>query len=82
MDYRIAAVKIGKREAAATKVQAILTEFGCNIKVRLGLHDVPSGACSPSGLIIMELVADDSEIKKFIADLNAVTDVTAKVIEI
>ena len=35
----IMAVLQEHRVETATKVQEILTRFGCNIRVRLGLHD-------------------------------------------
>ncbi|MDC7224514.1 MAG: hypothetical protein PQJ60_12290 [Spirochaetales bacterium] len=78
MEYKLVAVKIGKREDTATAVQALLTDFGCNIKVRLGLHDLPEGACSPSGLVILQVTADGDELEKFLNDLNGVDEVTAK----
>jgi len=78
MDYQLVAVKIGSREATATAVQKILTDFGCNIKVRLGLHDIPENACSPSGLVILQTSAEDGELSEFISRLNALEDVVAK----
>ena len=78
MNYKLVAIKVEKRENDAGEVQKLLTDFGCSIKVRLGLHDVPSDACSPSGLIVLEVVADDKELEDFINSLNAVTSVTAK----
>ena len=77
-DYILAAVKIGQREKAAVEVQKILTDFGCSIKVRLGLHDIPADACSPAGLLILQLVDTAENIDAFLAGLNAVKDVTAK----
>jgi len=81
-EYKIIAIKIGKRENDAANVQKILTEFGCNIKVRLGLHDVPSESCSPSGLIILEVVAEDSQIDNILSKLNNNDSVTAKLLKI
>lgn len=78
MEYQLVAVKVGHREDSATKVQAILTSFGCNIKVRLGLHDLPEGTCSPFGLIILQVTAQKEELKKFLDDLNQLDDVVAK----
>jgi hypothetical protein len=78
MEYKLVAIKVEQRESSATRVQEILTSFGCNIKVRLGLHDVPANTCSPSGLIILEVVAEDREIEKFLSDLNVIPKVTAK----
>ncbi len=48
----------------AGKVQNVLTQFGCNIKVRLGLHEVADNYCSESGLILLELTGDSMERKK------------------
>ncbi len=78
MEYKLVAVKVGHREDSAAKVQSILTSFGCNIKVRLGLHDLPEGACSPMGLIILQVTAAESELEKFLADLNGLEDVVAR----
>ncbi len=43
-------------------VQSILTEFGCNIKTRLGLHQASDSTCSASGLLLLEMIGDDSRI--------------------
>ncbi len=78
MEYQIVAIKVGHREDTATQVQEKLTAFGCNIKVRLGLHDLPEGACSPIGLILLQVTADEAELKGFLDDLNSLEDVTAR----
>jgi hypothetical protein len=78
MDYQLVAIKVGHREDTATAVQGILTSFGCNIKVRLGLHALPADACSPSGLIILQVAADDNELKTFLDSLNKLDEVVAK----
>jgi hypothetical protein len=78
MDYQLVAIKIGSREDTATQVQKVLTGFGCNIKVRLGLHDLPENACSPSGLVILQTTADEAALSAFLSELNEMEDVTAK----
>ena len=78
MEYQLVAVKVGHREDSAAEVQAILTSFGCNIKVRLGLHDLPEGACSPVGLMILQTTAQENDLKKFLEDLNRLEDVVAR----
>lgn len=78
MEYQLVAVKVGHREDTATAVQAYLTDFGCNIKIRLGLHDLPDESCSPSGLIILQIDAKDSELKQFLDNLNNLDGVVAK----
>jgi len=82
MDYRIVALKIGNREGTAQKLQGILTEYGCLIKVRLGLHNLPPEACSPLGLVLMEVVGSDEEIAAMVKELNAVPEAVAKLIEL
>ena len=44
-----------QRVETATAVQSVLTEYGCHIKTRLGLHQTAEDSCSPKGLIILEL---------------------------
>lgn len=78
MEYQLVAVKIGHREETATAVQDRLTEFGCSIKVRLGLHDLPEGACSPAGLIILQVTASNDDLKVFLDELNKIDEVIAK----
>ncbi len=82
MDYTILALKIGNREGTAQSIQAILTEYGCLIKVRLGLHNLPPSSCSPLGLVIMELVGEDAEIEALVDKLNEVPEATAKLISL
>ncbi len=77
-EFKLAAVKIEHRETAAVEAQKVLTEFGCSIKVRLGLHDMPDNACSPVGLLILKLVDTDANIEAFMSKLNGIDGVTAK----
>jgi len=78
MEYQLAAIKIGHREDTATAVQEILTGFGCHIKVRLGLHDLPDDACAPAGLLVLQVDADEEDLADFLDELNALEDVTAR----
>jgi hypothetical protein len=43
-------VQVTNRVPNALEVQEILTEFGCNIKTRLGLHELTDTVCSTVGL--------------------------------
>ena len=44
------------------EIQKVLTEYGCNIKTRLGLHEVSDNICSTNGVILLEMFGDDSII--------------------
>ena len=50
---------VTNRVVNAAEVQKVLTECGCNIKTRIGLHEVDNNICSPAGLILLELFGDD-----------------------
>jgi hypothetical protein len=52
-------------------VQHLLTEYGCNIKTRIGLHHVDQQFCSPRGLILLEMFGDQKTCRELAAKLNA-----------
>jgi hypothetical protein len=64
-----------QREKTATRVQDILTAFGCNIRVRLGLHEVSPDFCSPQGLILLVVCGDDKQVSDLAGQLSALPDV-------
>jgi hypothetical protein len=82
MDYRIVILKIGNREGTAQSVQGVLTKYGCLIKVRLGLHNLPPESCSPLGLVLMEVTGEDSEIASLVRELNEIPEAVAKLVEL
>lgn len=82
MTYKLVIIKNENREESATRMQQLLTDFGCYIKVRLGLHDVPADVCSPSGLIVLEVVAEEAQIEELVGQLNSLTDITAQMVVI
>ncbi|MCG0276033.1 MAG: hypothetical protein L5655_07725 [Thermosediminibacteraceae bacterium] len=66
------------RTRSAPKVQEILTKYGCNIRVRLGIHDVDETHCSNEGLIILQLCGSDEETRRMERELNEIEGVKAK----
>ncbi len=82
MNYKLVIIKNENREESATRMQQMLTDFGCFIKVRLGLHDVPADICSPSGLLVLEVVADEAKIQELVDRLNVLPRVTAQMVVI
>lgn len=78
----IMAIKIGNRNQAASDVQGLLTEYGCIIKTRLGLHSAGE-SCSSNGLIILELSsADINEIEELQAKLKVIESVSVNKMEV
>ena len=77
----ILGLHLSNRVNDATKVQDVLTKFGCSIRTRLGLHDASEDFCSPCGLIILELTGDKKEFTKMEAALKKITGLTVKKME-
>ncbi|MDD5309869.1 MAG: hypothetical protein PHU25_21340 [Deltaproteobacteria bacterium] len=55
----ILGVHVTERMKNALEVQRLFTEHGCNIKTRLGLHEVNGTACAPGGVVLLELVGEE-----------------------
>ena len=81
MVFKVILVKIDQRSSEATKVQDILTKYGCNIRVRLGLHEVSNEFCANDGLVVLEVQGDRDILDKMIEELNALEYVQAKLVE-
>jgi len=80
--YSIIAMRLQQRVQTATTVQETLTKFGCNIKTRLGLHDVSEDYCANDGLVILQVCGDSKEIKAMLEALNKISGVKAKLIDL
>lgn len=77
-DYLLILVNMRKKEAVT--VQKILTEWGCLIKTRLGLHDGVLDDCTESGTIFIELVGDKAKHDELARKLNLLSGVKAELI--
>ncbi len=71
-ETRILGVLIIDRQQEAGKIQNVLTKYGCSIKTRLGLHEVTDEVSSTSGLLLLELTGNVSEMDKLENELLAV----------
>lgn len=58
----ILGVHITDRTKNVAMVQQVLSEFGCFIKTRLGLHETTDDFCSPNGLLLLEMLDDDRQV--------------------
>lgn len=70
----VMAILVDKRTDAAPKVQEILTNYGCLIQTRLGMHEVDATSCSEEGLIIIRLCGEETKLADLKAELEAVHD--------
>ena len=74
-DHIILGIHVTDRLREAGAVQAVFTEFGCNIKTRIGLHDVDESFCSPSGVVLIEFFGTPAEAEAMAAKVGAVDGV-------
>jgi hypothetical protein len=58
----ILGILISNRMKEAVAFQELITKHGCNIKTRLGLHNVSGEFCSSQGLVLMEMYGSEQEI--------------------
>ena len=79
---RIMLILLDQRRKNAVQVQKILSEWGCLIRTRFGIHEGVLENCSEEGLIILELVGDKEKHEKMAERLNALPNVVAKLVEI
>ncbi|HBG78752.1 MAG TPA: hypothetical protein DDW84_07935 [Phycisphaerales bacterium] len=77
-DHIILGVHITDRIKHVGGVQQALTEYGCYIKTRLGLHEAGKDFCSPNGLMLLELVGDVKKCNELEAKLSAIEGVSVQ----
>jgi hypothetical protein len=79
--HNIMAISLNHRSNKAGEVQQTLTEYGCLIKMRLGLHEA-GDVCSENGLLLLQLVDSEEKISELENRLKEIEGVDAKTISI
>jgi hypothetical protein len=77
----ILGIQITNRVDNVPEVQKVLSQYGCNIRTRLGLHEVAQSACSEHGLLIIETYGDDAAIHAMEASLQNIKGLVVKKME-
>lgn len=73
-------IKLNSRNTQAVQVQEILTQNGCHIAVRLGLHEIAEQNCSNDGLIILQVTSDEAAIQDMVNQLEQLEGVDVKTV--
>jgi hypothetical protein len=79
MTCNIMIIRMEERRQRSPRVQEVLSEFGCSIKVRLGLHEA-GDVCSDEGILILQMTGEKSEMLALEAALNQMDGVKAKLV--
>jgi hypothetical protein len=74
----ILGIHLDNRIKEAMDVQNLLTQYGCNIKTRIGLHEVAGDYCAGYGLILLEMIGEPKTIDELSAKLGAIKGVEVK----
>ena len=74
MQHTVIGVYISNRFQQAAKVQQILTEYGCSIKTRLGLHETNKEYCASNGLLLLEMFGPEKDMNTMVGKLKELGD--------
>ena len=78
----ISGIRVNHRVANAVGLQELLTKFGCNIKLRVGLHETSEKFCADDGVIMLQVCGEKADLEAMLAALNAVEGIKAKMLEL
>ncbi len=74
-------IQIMGRMQHAVEVQKVLSQHGCEISSRLGLHHTDERYCAPHGLLLCQMSGHEADIHKFETDLSRVQGVQIQKME-
>ncbi|MDR1925172.1 MAG: hypothetical protein LBQ66_12445 [Planctomycetaceae bacterium] len=60
------------------EVQAVLREYGCSIRTRLGLHGASDEVCEPNGLILIEFIGGEQKAGEMTEKLTKLKGIEVK----
>lgn len=68
-------IHVSNRATKANSLQELFTEYGCNIKTRIGLHHVDEKFCSPNALMILEMYGEEKLISELFNKVSKIEGV-------
>lgn len=80
--FYIIGLRVNHRHANAVKLQEVLTQFGCNIKLRVGLHETHEDFCSDDGVIMLQVCGEADVVQSMLATLGEMEGITAKLMDL
>ena len=69
--YYVIGLRVDHRRANAAGLQETLTRHGCNIRLRVGLHEAGEGRCADDGVILLQVCGEQGEVDRLMAALEA-----------
>lgn len=77
-DHVILGIHVTNRLRNAPAVQKIFTDYGSNIKTRLGLHEVTEATCAGEGVVLLEVIGGDDIRAAMVGKLGAIEGIEVK----
>ena len=77
-DHFLVGIHVTDRVQKIPEVQKVLTEYGCHIRTRLGLHEASEGFCSPNGVIVLDMLYDKGACGELVEKLAALEGIEVK----
>ncbi len=77
-EHIIVGIHVTDRLKSAADVQKIFTQYGCNIKTRLGLHEVHRNYCAGGGIVLLEMVGEMKDVDAMLRKLKKIEGLEAK----
>jgi len=82
MEKTVLLVLLSERKETAVTFQKVLTDWGCMVKTRLGIHDGVLDKCSNYGLVVLDIVGEKAKLEEMTRKLNLVKGIKAQLITI
>jgi hypothetical protein len=76
--HYIVGIHVDDRIKRASDVQHLLTDYGCNIKTRIGLHEATGQFCAGYGLILLEMIGDPAKVDELSQKLDTIDGVSVQ----
>jgi hypothetical protein len=77
-DHVVLGIHVTDRLRKAGEVQKVFTEYGCNIKTRLGLHEVAENYCAGEGVVLLEVIGGPEIRRDMTAKLSAIEGIEVR----
>ena len=82
MEKTVLLVLVNGRKESAVTIQKVLTDWGCTIKTRLGIHEGVLDSCTDSGLLVLDIVGEKEKNEEMTRKLNLVKGVKAETVHL
>ena len=80
--YVVIGIKLDQRRQSAQVLQELLSQNGCNIKARIGLHETGEDFCAEEGIILLHTYGEEETLTALFNALKAIEHATVKMMDL